>query len=213
MIYFVTGTDTGVGKTHVTALLVRALRRDGFPARGIKPIETGWPDGDEATTETDAAKLAAASEQETNASVLLRFAAPRSPRAAAAAEGRSIDIEAVVTWCHAQSGTPLFVEGAGGWMVPIGETSRMRDLAGALEATVVVVARAGLGTINHAILTVESVQRTAPLFGVILSRRDEDDLSFARENADEIAGQTGARVAILPDDHAVIEAWFRPAER
>ena len=190
--------------------------------------------------ETDAAKLAAASGRETDESVLLRFAAARSPRAAAAAEARSlsripegnlqglcsvsrilregdtcsrsqsIDLGTVVSWCRAQRETPLFVEGAGGWMVPIGERSRMRDLASALDATVIVVARAGLGTINHAILTVEAVHRTSPLHGVILSRRVEDDPSFARENADEIAAQTGARVAILPDDQAAIEAWFAP---
>ena len=203
MIYFVTGTDTGAGKTHVTAALVTALRAVGRAARAVKPIETGW---EPATS--DAARLAAASGRSLEETVLYALAAPRSPRAAAALEGRALDARAVARWCRDQGGDPVLVEGAGGWMVPISDTARMQELSVALDARVIVVGRAGLGTINHCVLTVEAVQRVAPLAGVILSRRPEDDPAFARENAVEIARQTQARVAIVPEDMADIVDWF-----
>lgn len=200
MIYFVTGTDTGAGKTYVTAAIVRALRAAGRDARAVKPIETGWCEA-----ESDAAVLGAASERSVDETVCERFVLPRSPSAAAAAEGRSIDLGALVAWCRAQPGDPVLVEGAGGWMVPIRGTYRMRNLALALDAEVVVVGRAGLGTINHCILTVEAAARAR---GVILSRRPDDDLSFARENAREIEAQTGVAVALVPDDLCAVLAWF-----
>lgn len=210
MIYFVTGTDTGAGKTHVTALIVRALRAAGREARAIKPIETGWPlaPGTDPVSGTDAAVLAKASGRTIGETVMLRFALPRSPKAAAQAEGIEIDPKALVDWCRSRAGEPLLVEGAGGWMVPIEGRMRMRELAAGIGAEVVVVAKAGLGTINHAILTAESVQMTSRLVGVILSRRPEDEIAFARENAAEIAAQTGARVAIVPDDLEQIVGWF-----
>lgn len=194
MKLFVTGTDTGVGKTFVTRRLVEELRSAGRPACAIKPIETGW---DEETS--DGRALAEASKRSIAETVHLRFAAPRSPRAAAAAEGRQIDFDGLVAWCSAQPGSPLFIEGAGGWAVPI-DRRRMADLAVATADTVLVVARAGLGTINHAVLTIEAARRVRPVEAVILSCRPDDDLDFARENAQAISELTGAYAALFPQD-------------
>jgi dethiobiotin synthetase len=202
MIYFVTGTDTGVGKTHVTAALVAGLRTRGRPARAVKPIETGWNE-----TTSDAAALAAASERSLDETILWRLALPRSPSAAARAEGRSIDPRALLAWCRARDADPLLVEGAGGWMVPILDRWRMRDLAEGLDAPVVIVGRAGLGTINHCVLTAEAAPSA---HGIILSRRPDDDLDFARENAAEIRVQICRPVAIFPDDLDAILGWFTP---
>lgn len=203
MKHFVTGTDTGVGKTHVTAALVTALRAQGRQARAIKPIETGW---DQPTS--DAARLAAVSGQSIDQTIWLTLAAPRSPRSAAALEGRTIDVAALARWCDAQDSDPLFVEGAGGWLVPITAGYRMRDLAVAIASSVVVVARAGLGTVNHTLLTLDSIEQRAAITGTILSRLPTDDLDFARDNAAEIASATPSPVAIFPDDLATIVGWF-----
>ncbi|MBK7078766.1 MAG: dethiobiotin synthase [Myxococcales bacterium] len=203
MKYFVTGTDTGVGKTYVTVAMTAGLRRAGRPARAVKPIETGWSPGN-----TDAEQLAAVSGMSLQESLWQSFKAPRSPKAAAALEGKSIDHKAMTTWCARQSGDPLFIEGAGGWAVPICKDVRMSDLAVRIADAVIIVARAGLGTVNHSILTIEAVAQRAPLTGVVLSRRPEDAVDFTRENADEIAAQTGARVAVFPDDESEILAWF-----
>jgi dethiobiotin synthetase len=203
MRFFITGTDTGVGKTTVAAALIHSLRSTGVAARAIKPIETGW---NESTS--DARLLATASQAALESSVWMHFDLPRSPSAAARAEGRSIDVDALAIWCAAQVADPLLIEGAGGWMVPIQRDVRMRDLAVRVADTVIVVARAGLGTINHSILTAEAVAATHHLTGIVLCRRPEDDLAFARDNAREIAEQTAVRVAIYPDDCASILAWL-----
>ena len=92
--------------------------------------------------------------------------------------------------------------------MPICKDVRMSDLAVRIADAVIIVARAGLGTVNHSILTIEAVAQRAPLTGVVLSRRPEDAVDFTRENADEIAAQTGARVAVFPDDESEILAWF-----
>ena len=206
MRYFVTGTDTGVGKTHVTAALVTELRRRGRAARAIKPLETGWlPDG------TDADRLALASEVSRDQTVWQTFAVPRSPKAAARAEHRLIDCVELARWCTAQRGDPLFVEGAGGWLVPIAARTTMRDLAATVADAALLVGRATLGTINHTLLTVESIAPRMPLTGVVLSRHPDESIAFARENADEIAELGGVRVAIYPDDQEQIVAWFDAA--
>lgn len=203
MKYFVTGTDTGVGKTHVTVAMTVGLRRAGRRARAIKPIETGWAPGN-----TDAEQLAAASGSSLPESLWQSLQAPRSPKAAAALEGKTIDHRALATWCTRQSGDPLFIEGAGGWAVPICAGVRMGDLAAQVADAVIIVGRAGLGTVNHSILTVEAVATRAPLTGLVLSRRPDDPVEFTRENAAEIAAQTGARVAVFPDDEDEILGWF-----
>lgn len=204
MIYFVTGTDTAAGKTHVTGALTRALRAAGRDARAVKPIETGW----DAET-SDAARLAEASGRTVADTVLLRFALARSPRSAAEAEGRPIDLAAVADWCGGQTGEIVLVEGAGGWRVPLAEGRTIADLAATIGAPVIIAGRAGLGTINHTVLTIEAVRaRGLRVVAAVLSRRPDDDLDFARENAREIEAQTGARVALIPDDLAAIVAWF-----
>ena len=184
MRYFVTGTDTGVGKTHVTAALVTELRRRGRAARAIKPLETGWlPDG------TDADRLALASEVSRDQTVWQTFAVPRSPKAAARAEHRLIDCVELARWCTAQRGDPLFVEGAGGWLVPIAARTTMRDLAATVADAALLVGRATLGTINHTLLTVESIRaRGLTCAGIFLNqaRKPTED--------DEIAIQTNRAV-------------------
>jgi dethiobiotin synthetase len=200
---FVTGTDTGVGKTHVTAALVERLRAGGRRAEAIKPIETGWD-----PENSDAARLARASNQPLSETIWRWFTAARSARAAARLEGVEIDPVRLTEWCRARTADPLLIEGAGGWRVPISDRFDMRELAVATSDAVMVVARAGLGTVNHTLLTVEAVEQRAALFGVVLSRRPTDELEFARENADELAYQSGLRIALFPDDAAEIVAWF-----
>ncbi len=203
MRYFVTGTDTGVGKTHVTVAMTAGLREAGRAARAIKPLETGWTPG-----QTDAEQLAAASGRSLAESHWQHFGAPRSPKAAAALEHQTIDPAALTTWCARCSGDPLFIEGAGGWAVPICNGIRMADLATRVADAVIIVGRAGLGTVNHSILTIEAVMQRAPVAGLVLSRRPDESIDFTRENAGEIAAQTSARVVVYPDDLDDLLGWF-----
>ena len=166
MSLFITGTDTGVGKTRVAALLVRALRAAGTDAVGFKPICCGGRE--------DAVALAEASGGDVSLNdvnpVWLR--PPVAPYAAAMIEGRIADL-ALVREKFAQlraAHAVVIVEGAGGWLVPVTRDFSMADLAAEFALPVLVVAANRLGVINHTLLTVAAI-RTSGLecAGVVLN--------------------------------------------
>jgi malonyl-CoA O-methyltransferase len=160
---FVTGTDTGVGKTVVSALLCSALRQAGRAAGYFKPVQTG-PDDDTGTV----ARLAGL-EGGALAAPAYRFRLPAAPSRAAAAEGIAIRIESIVTrWKELPAGLWV-VEGAGGLLVPLGERATIRDLIGAMGLPILLVASTRLGTINHTLLTLEAARHAGlAVAGVVL---------------------------------------------
>ncbi len=167
MSLFITGTDTGVGKTRVAAMLVRTLRAAGVDAVSFKPICCGGRE--------DAEILAAAS----GSAVALNdvnpvwLRPPVAPYTAAMIEGRVVDV-ALVREKFAQLCTAhavVIVEGAGGWLVPITRDFSMADLAAEFALPVLVVAANRLGVINHALLTVAAIHaRGLRCAGVILNQ-------------------------------------------
>jgi dethiobiotin synthetase len=183
---FVTGTDTGVGKTFVATALLAEGRRRGQVVIGHKPIETGCD---------PIAEDARALGGEPQYALKL----PAAPSVAAAAQGVTIDLDEVVARIRTlESADLLIVEGAGGWRVPITPTEDMAALARRLGYPVLIVARAGLGTINHSLLTIEAVLRDGcAIHAVTLSVRPDDDLEFARSNRDEIARRSAVRVTLF----------------
>ena len=193
---FVTGTDTGVGKTFVSCALIRAARAAGHRVFAFKPIETGCPAGE---CGEDQQALANAAGDVLRGTYRLKQAA--APWVAAQAEGVAIDLDRVASDLVA-AGTfdRVLVEGAGGWRVPVTRTADTADLARLCGLPVLVVARAGLGTINHALLTIEAIQRDGlVLAGLVLSMRPEDDVAFARGNAEQIRIRTNVPVGCYPD--------------
>lgn len=151
---FVTGTGTGVGKTVAAACLVKALGADYW-----KPVQTGWPEDD------DAALVARLTGRPAHPNTY-RFKMPRSPHEAAAAEGAMIDLG---RFHLPETAHPLVVEGAGGVLVPLNEAHTMADMMLCLGLPVVLVAATGLGTINHSLLSLEALRaRGIPVLGVIL---------------------------------------------
>ena len=155
---FVTGTDTGVGKTVAAAALVIRCRRyrSLFPVKYWKPIQTGIEQDDDTA---EVARLAACGPSEiVNAGV--RLERPVSPHLAARLAGRPVDLDAVAGLALREpDATRLIVEGAGGVLVPLSETAHMADLMVSLNLPAVVVARTALGTINHTLLTIEALRR------------------------------------------------------
>ncbi|CDK98143.1 Dethiobiotin synthetase [Magnetospirillum gryphiswaldense MSR-1 v2] len=153
---FVTGTDTNIGKTLVCAWLVHHWRAGYW-----KPVQTGaTEDSDSATV----AKLAPAAIIHPPAYV---FQAPLSPHEAARREGARIELSGLKP--PATPG-PLVVEGAGGILVPLNEVALTIDFMEMLNLPVVVVARSGLGTINHTLLTLDALRRRhIPVLGVVLN--------------------------------------------
>ena len=162
---FVTGTDTGVGKTVAAAALVHRWR-SRFPVRYWKPIQTGIEQDDDTA---EVARLAACSAHEILAAGV-RLERPVSPHLAARLAGKPIDIDALAALVNAEPGsTRWMVEGAGGVLVPVGEKANMTDLIARLGLPAVVVARSTLGTINHTLLTIEALRRRAiQVAGVIM---------------------------------------------
>ena len=153
---FVTGTDTGVGKTHVTALLLVELRRRGVRVAAFKPIACGRGG------RNDARIYHALMDNEvpldTINPIYLRL--PLAPSVAAKLERRRMDLRKVFTSYKRLAGNyeVVLVEGAGGLLVPILENYFVADLAKALKLPLLVVARLGLGTINHSLLTVRQAR-------------------------------------------------------
>lgn len=171
---FVTGTDTGVGKTFVTVLLARALRRAGLDTIAVKPICSG-DRGD-----AEILRAACDSELELDEVNPLWFQTPVAPYLAARREGRAVSLPALESWFRSISKgrQSVLVEGAGGWLVPIAEKLLIADLAVALGLPVIVVVANRLGCINHTLLTIESIlSRSLECRGIILN-------SMSRESAD-----------------------------
>jgi len=170
---FVTGTDTGVGKTVVTCALARGLRAAGIDVGVMKPVETGVP----ASGPEDAQALmrAAGVGDELDLVCPIQYAMPAAPEAAAAAEGAASPVSSIDRIHRAFSTLSerhafTLVEGAGGILVPFDEKTTMADVAKRLETPVLVVARASLGTINHTLLTLEAcASRGLDVIGVVLS--------------------------------------------
>jgi dethiobiotin synthetase len=169
----VTGTDTGVGKTVIAAALVIALRERGVNAIGWKPVETGVSADEPADSEL----LAKASGvEEPLARPLLSLREPLAPALAAERAGVALDASAIGERLRRLRGAGyrVVVEGAGGLLAPLAWGFTALDLAAAEGLRAVVVARAGLGTLNHVQLTVEALaRREVPIRGVVLNGRGE----------------------------------------
>lgn len=183
--YFVTGTDTGVGKTFVTCLLARRARALGQSVFAFKPIETGVVG--EIGEDQQALVEAAGGWQAGPLRGLVQLPLPAAPFVAAREVGRAIDLGPIVELIRSRDEQVILVEGAGGWRVPITETVDMAGFASALGFPVIVVAKAGLGTINHTRLTTEAIERDGlPVAAVVLSERPEDDRRMTESNLSEL---------------------------
>jgi dethiobiotin synthetase len=198
---FVTGTDTGVGKTVVTAALARSLRARGASVAVSKPVQSGAaaddPAGDAMTL-----RRAAGVDDPPEAVCPHAFAAPLAPLVAARLEGRRVELADAVRAVEsvARGRDVVLVEGAGGLLVPAGEGWTVADLAAALELRLLVVARAGLGTVNHTLLTVEAARRRGlDVAGVVLNGRGPETDGSVDTNPELIETWGDVRVlAVLP---------------
>lgn len=168
---FVTGTDTGVGKTYVSSLLLAAARARGIDACGYKPVASGCDrDADGALRNEDALALLAASgvDEPYEAINPCAYEPPLAPHIAAEQAGRPIDPTVLDRGAAALQARHrlLLVEGAGGWQVPLTDRLSFADWVSAHRWPVLLVVGMRLGCINHALLTVDSIrQRGVPLLG------------------------------------------------
>jgi dethiobiotin synthetase len=182
---FITGTDTGVGKTVACAALGLALREAGVDVGVMKPIETGAPPGDRRRVGQDAAVLqrliAPADSLDDVNPIALEL--PAAPAAAARHAHTWIDF-GLLRECYARLAArhdAMIVEGAGGLLVPIDGKSTMADLARSFDLPLIVVARMQLGTINHTRLTLnEAKRRGCRVLGIVLNEWDSSGTPLSK---------------------------------
>lgn len=205
---FITGTDTGVGKTIVAAALLHALRTAGVDAVYFKPVQTGCPRKAGKLIAPDLELVCALaginpSEKERQLMAPCRFPRACSPHLAAVLERRNIRLSEIIKSFTALKRRHDFVivEGAGGVLTPLARQLSMLDLMQALFLPVVVVARPGLGTINHTLLTLRELRRAKlNVWGVVLNYPDKTGKTFIeKDNRKTIAKIGRARIiAELP---------------
>jgi len=204
---FVTGTDTGVGKTVVAAGLVTAFRQRGINVGVMKPISTGGVRRRELLLSADAEFLAHVADAPESMRVIspVVLVEPLAPAVAARRANVEIDLDEVrrsfaqIVAAH----DAVVVEGIGGLLVPIARKYYVADLAAEMGLPLVVVARPGLGTINHTLLTVEVARaRGLTVAGIIINGYNAETAGVAEEtNPGEIEKETGLPVlTIVPHD-------------
>lgn len=206
---FVTGTGTGVGKTVVAAVLARTLAAAGHRVHVFKPAVTGL----EEEGEPDQALLrrASGSAQEEAEIAPYRYAPPASPHLAAALAGEEIDPARLREAARAAAAGADFLvcEGVGGLLVPLSLSYSVRDLAADLGHPLLVVAPPGLGTINHALLTIDSARSAGlDIAAVVLNPWPAEPSEIAQDNRQAIAALGNVPVLTLPPiDLATPERW------
>ena len=202
---FVTGTDTGVGKTVVAAAIVARLRALGAEVRAVKPLITGLDEPPDPDWPPDHELLARAAGCEPAEVFLAGYGPPVSPHLAIELAGATAPtLESLADGVRAAArvggaGALTVVEGVGGLLVPLGPGADVRGLARAIGLPLVIAARPGLGTISHTLLTLEAA-RTAGLTitGVVLTPWPHEPSVMERSNLDTISDRGAVEVVTLP---------------
>ena len=193
---FVTGTDTGVGKTHASAALLMALRARGLCASGMKPVASGCRVTPAGLRNEDAEALIAASDP-TPAYVdcnPFAFVEPIAPHIAAARSGNEVTlvpIRAAYTRI-ARGGGRVVVEGVGGWAAPLSPTLMQADLAQALGLDVILVVGLRLGCLSHALLSARAIAADGCRLTGWIANRIDPGMPYAQENIDTLRARLAA---------------------
>ena len=197
---FVTGTDTGAGKSVVAAAICAALADRGETVAAYKPVVTGLDD-EPGEWPADHELLAAASGRRPDDVTPVTFGPAVSPHLAAELEGRALEPPRLVAAAHdaAREADVLVCEGVGGLLVPLTPDYSVRDLAVDLRLPLVIAARTGLGTINHTLLTVEAARAAGlSVAGVVMTPWPDDALPIERSNRHTIERLAAVAVSGLP---------------
>ncbi|MEM7008060.1 MAG: dethiobiotin synthase [Thermodesulfobacteriota bacterium] len=202
---FVTGTDTGVGKTIVTASIAWNLAQAGNSVAVMKPVQTGTIVS--GPTDIEFVQELLGDDHKIDVSCPYSFPDPVAPLVASMLSGERILIEKIKDAYEKLSSTNdyVIVEGAGGLLVPILEDYFMSDLALDLELPILVVSRPNLGTLNHSLLTLESAERKGlDIAGIVISNYPWDPGIPEQTNPELILSMTGVNLlGILPNSSSV----------
>lgn len=203
--FFVTGTDTGVGKTLVSAAILELAAAKGLRTLGMKPIASGCeatPDG--LRNEDALALMKAMTESIAYEQVNPIALEPAiAPHVAAAQAGRQVTAERLVGFCRGLQMRPadlLLVEGAGGWRVPLNDRETYSAMPASLQMPVILVVPLRLGCINHAMLTAEAIRRDGLVVaGWVANRPDPQPMECEKETLTYLQSHLGAHcLGVLP---------------
>ena len=199
---FVTGTDTNVGKTVVSAAVMLRYRGEA-PLKYWKPVQTGIEHDDDAREVARLAGMPAIHDRG------VRLSHPVSPHLAARLAGTRITVQSLLEHVNGEAGTRWIVEGAGGVLVPINELETMADLIGALDLPVLIAARSSLGTINHTLMTIEALRRRMlRVAGVVMvgEPNHENRLAIEKYGAAEVIAEMPRFDPLTPE---ALERWVK----
>jgi len=201
---FVTGTDTGVGKTVVSEALVRLLRRQGHRVRVCKPVAAGaqWVEDRWVSDDTIKLALAAGSDGEWDQVTPWVWPEPAAPPVAARQAGATVTLAEIVEAVRrcARPDEPVLVEGVGGLLCPLTDTETVADLVQKLGLPLIVVARRSLGTLNHTLLTLEAAARRGlHVAGVVINETTSPQGLADETNVDELRWRINTPIlAVVP---------------
>ena len=213
--FFITGTDTGVGKTRFASFLARSMISKGVDVKVCKPIATGCQRNSKGVlVSSDTLALSrAAGDKDLKAITPWCFEIPASPALAAKLEGSNLSIEALAVAVEKRCDDAFaIVEGAGGLLCPLTDTESIADLAQRLQYPIIIVARRSLGTLNHLLLTLEVARQYGLVVaGVVMSETEEALDQAAIHNPVEFTLRSAVPLlAVLPfekkGDKAGLEA-------
>jgi dethiobiotin synthetase len=198
---FVTATDTGVGKSVLSAALIAAMRANGRPVTAYKPVLSGTDERPQGAWPPDDELLALAAGADPRAIAPLRFGPAVSPHLAAQLDGTPLDPASLVAGAYRLAPAPddqIVVEGVGGLLVPLAGDYLVRDLAVALSLPLLIAARPGLGTINHTLLTLQAARAAGlRVLAVVLTPWPRAPEEIERSNRETIARLGGVEVDVL----------------
>lgn len=203
--YFVTGTDTGVGKTMVSAAILEAAASLGKRTLAMKPVASGCDETPEGLRNEDALILMGAMSESLAYDQVNPIALKPAiaPHVAAAQAGRTVTAERLVGFCRGLQMRPadlLLVEGAGGWRVPLNDRETYSAMPGALQMPVILVVPLKLGCINHALLTAEAIRRDGlTVAGWVANRPVPEIMTCEQETLEYLVNHLAAPcMGVLP---------------
>lgn len=195
--FFITGTDTGAGKTHVSLRLMRVLQGEGLTVVGMKPVASGAAWNGERWVNEDALALCKACSMTVEYEWVnpYAFELPVAPHIAAKLTGTTVEFSRLRDAYErlAARADCVVVEGVGGWKVPLNADEDVADLAGAFDLPVLLVVGLRLGCINHALLTYESMVRSGVNIAGWIANHLEPDLLRAEDVVETLCVELGAK--------------------
>lgn len=194
--YFVTGTDTEIGKTTTTAQLVKNIAEKGKSVYAIKPVTAGMETDDNGQTYSDDARRInqfANVKPPLSAIAPIQLATPCSPHIAAQLDNMTLTNTQLVDTIHksiaAYPADVILVEGAGGWFTPINEQETLADVAAALKYPVIMVVGIKLGSLNHAMLTLQAIWQAGLKVALVIFNQLQTDTPFVDAQIDWLSQQ------------------------